>query len=196
MKIIKGIFFKEYKYLSLLIFFIFIAWGVLIPKNQKSSQTSSEDITAITTPSVIISIKPTNIPEISTPTPDVDKTPPEVFTFEGGVPPTCTDQLIGLEKNRGIVSVGTGYWEGSGEVLSVPIIGCVFGDVKRIQVDEKDVYWNESGEIYTRLKLNVLLGLNRYRTEITDSAGNKTIKYLDVTSKRVNPNKIDVDLKQ
>lgn len=83
--------------------------------------------------------------------------------------------------------VTTGDWRGYVGITSIPIIGKVYGDVKRITINNQDVTWDDStNEIYTRLNLNVQYGLNQYKVVATDQSGNSVTKDLYMTS--VNPN--------
>jgi hypothetical protein len=92
------------------------------------------------------------------------------------------------------VYIGIGEWTGYLDSYnSVPIVGCVSGDVKLITLDGKTIRPDENGEIYQRVRLFIRGGLNKYKVVAIDNLGNKTTSYIETTAQR-DSDSIDINL--
>lgn len=93
-----------------------------------------------------------------------------------------------------IVQIRIGEWSGYlDSTNSVAIVGCIGGNVKSITVDGKKINWDENNEIYQRVNLYIRGGLNKYKTVVTDKAGNIATGYVETTAVK-DKDSIDVNL--
>jgi len=176
--------------IGLIFIFTIISFFANNPTTNFNNYTAPISPTIVTTPSVT-----------PTPTPDIDKIPPDIITYQyqDVLPYHCSSSfsLADMKKHQELICISTGDWRGFGDIISVPIIGNIYGSVKKITVDGKDVYWNNAGEIYTRLDLKLQPGLNRFLVIVKDDNGNQSEKYIDINSSPVEQNKdVNVNINQ
>ncbi len=118
----------------------------------------------------------------------VDTIKPEIINSSFG---NCDTKA---SPTKEIVKIGIGDWSGYLDTTnSVAIVGCIGGNVKSITVDGKKISWDENNEIYQRVNLYIRGGLNKYKTVVTDQAGNIATGYVETTAVR-DTNSIDVNL--
>jgi hypothetical protein len=116
----------------------------------------------------------------------VDKEPP-VFKhsrygyFEGN-PSYQGTANIGYEKFYGY------------SPFSIPFVGQIGGDIKRVLINGRDVKFKEGEEFYFRQSISLANGYNRIPVKLIDKAGNVTETYMPITLESMNNNvNIDVD---
>ena len=115
----------------------------------------------------------------------LDITPPEISYYS-----TCPSNVGPEEK----VSIRIGTWSGYLEAYnSLPIVGCVSGKLSSITVDGKKISWDNNGEVFSRIRVYVHGGLNRYKVIAIDKSGNKSTGYVETTATR-NDDSIDINL--
>lgn len=110
----------------------------------------------------------------------VDTISPEISSWAYGT----------SEATKELVVVNIGAWQ---SISSVPITGQIYGNIKSLSIDGKEITWDENKEIFQRISLPISIGLNKFKVVVEDIAGNISSGYVETTAVKSN-NTLDVNI--